>query len=84
MSDDRRQTVVLLYQVHTLGGRGPRRVRLRGLDPTGRYRRAADGAESTGAAMMAIGLPIVFLQSTGLPHDRDWGSKVELWQAVDG
>ncbi len=84
VTNDRRQTVVLLYQLLAMGGRGRGRVRLRGLDPTRRYRRAADGAESTGAAMMAIGLPIVFLQSTGLPHDGDWGSKAELWQAVDG
>jgi alpha-galactosidase len=83
VSDDRDETVVLLYQIHGLVGQGPRRARLRGLDPARRYRRASDGAESTGAALMAAGRPIAFAEPPAPPHVRDWGSRVELWQAVD-
>ncbi len=84
VSRDRGETVVLLYQVHALIGQGPRRVRLRGLDPERRYRRAADGAESTGAALMAAGLPIAFPQPPPPRHVRDWLSQAQLWQAVNG
>jgi alpha-galactosidase len=83
ISDDRRETVVLLYQVHGLVGQGPRRARLRGLDPARRYRRASDGAESTGAALMGAGLPIAFAEPPAPLHVRDWASRAELWQAAD-
>ena len=59
VSPDRRQTVVFLYQVRGVVGQGLRRVRLRGLDPDRRYRRAA-AAESTGAALMGSGIPAAF------------------------
>jgi alpha-galactosidase len=83
VSPDRRESVVFQYQVHALIGQGLRRIRLRGLDPDRRYRRAADAAESTGAALMAAGLPLAFALPPGPWHARDWASAVDLWQATD-
>ncbi len=83
VSPDRRETVVLLYQVRGVVGRGARRVRLRGLDPDRRYRRASDGAESTGATLMAAGIPADFPPAEPL-HTQDWRSRVEVWEGVDG
>jgi hypothetical protein len=37
-----------------------------------RYRRAGDGAESTGAALMGTGVPIAFAQPPAPLHARDW------------
>src|SRR5205814_6002882 len=50
--------VVMLYQVRGLRGAGTRRAHLQGLQPSWRYRRDSDGAESTGAALMGAGIPV--------------------------
>jgi alpha-galactosidase len=83
VSEDRRRTVVMLYQLRAQVGRGPRRVPLRGLEPTRRYRRVADGAQSTGAALMGAGLPITFGTPPEPLHVQDLQSRVELWEAVE-
>lgn len=79
---DLRETVVFVYQVRGVVGEGLRRIRLRGLDADRRYRRAEDGVVSTGAALMASGLPAVFAPPPALTHTDDWRSRTELWQAV--
>jgi alpha-galactosidase len=81
VSKDGRQTVALLYQVRGVVGQGRRRFRLCGLDPALRYRRAADGAESTGATLMAAGIPADFPPPEPL-HTQDRRSRMELWEAV--
>jgi alpha-galactosidase len=89
VSADRRSTVVMAYQVRGRVGRGARRVRLRGLDPTRRYRRVIEGpdpgavpAESTGAALMGAGMPM-FAEPPGDPlHTADWLSEIQHWEAV--
>jgi alpha-galactosidase len=75
------ETVLLLYEVRGELGKGARRVRLRGLQPQRRYRRESDGAESTGAALMAAGVPASFESSAhgGL----DWRSEIQVWRATD-
>ncbi|MDQ3403640.1 MAG: alpha-galactosidase [Actinomycetota bacterium] len=83
VSRDRRETVVFVYQVRGVAGEGLRRIRLRGLDADRRYRREADGLVSTGAALMASGLPAAFPTPQPPLHTEDWRSRVELWQAVD-
>jgi len=80
VSADHAAFVVLLYQVRGLQGAGIRRARLRGLEPLRRYRRDGDGAESTGAALMAAGLPIDLI--SGAEPTLDWRSRIEVWQAV--
>jgi alpha-galactosidase len=90
VSEDRRETVVLLYQVRGRVGQGHRRFRLHGLDSDRRYRRMSlDGlaeasmAESTGAALMGSGLP-VFPDAPPVPlHAQDWQSEIQVWQAAD-
>jgi len=70
---DRGTVALLLYQVRGVLGEGARRVHLAGLEPTRRYRREADGATSTGAALMAAGVPA--------PLVGDWRSELQLWHA---
>lgn len=84
VSRDRAETVVFSYQVRGLAGEGLRRMRLRGLDPVRRYRRADDGLVSTGATLMAAGVPAAFPVPPPPMHTDDWRSRVELWQALDG
>jgi alpha-galactosidase len=48
-----------------------------------RDRRASDGAEGTGAALMRAGLPIAFAEPPAPLHVRDWASRVELWRAIE-
>jgi alpha-galactosidase len=82
VSETADETVVFLYQVRGLVGAGMRRARLRGLVPERRYRREADGAESTGAALMGAGVPIDLLPR-GERHPRlDWLSRIEVWRAL--
>ncbi|MFT7840310.1 alpha-galactosidase [Saccharothrix sp. BKS2] len=83
VSRDRRETVLFLYQVRGVAGEGARRVRLRGLDADRRYRRHADGLVSTGAALMAAGVPAAFPPPPPPRHTGDWRSRVELWRAAE-
>jgi alpha-galactosidase len=70
-------TAVFMYQIRGLRGAGARRARLRGLVPARRYRRDADGAESTGAALMGAGIPI------GLASvELDMRSRLDVWRAI--
>ena len=85
---DRGSTVVMGYQVRGRVGRGARRVRLRGLDPSRRYRRTdpaagASAVESTGGALMAAGLPLFAEEPGGNLHVRDWLSEVQVWETVE-
>jgi alpha-galactosidase len=73
VSPARDASVLLLYQVRGELGSGARRVRLRGLDPERRYRRRADGLTTTGASLMAAGLPTPLL--------GDWQSEAQEWEA---
>jgi len=82
VSADRRASVLFLYQIRGVLGQGPRRVRLRGLDPALRYRRAENGVESTGAALMAAGVPALPAQVRGFRSAGDWASQVQLWEAT--
>jgi alpha-galactosidase len=77
-------TVVFLYQVRGLVGAGMRRARLHGLVPDRRYRRDEDGVESTGAALMAAGVPIDLLSSTATQRHPglDWRSRVQVWRSI--
>jgi hypothetical protein len=79
----------MLYQVRGRVGRGARRERLRGLDPSRRYRRAVEGpgaslvpAESTGAALMGAGLPMFPEAPPDPRHTLDWLSEVQLWESL--
>ena len=83
VSEDRRESVLFLYQARGVLGQGVRQVPLQGLDPARRYRRAADGAESTGAALMATGVPAALTQLRGHMSIIDWRSQVQLWGALD-
>ena len=88
VSADRLNTVVMAYQVRGRVGRGARRARLRGLDPSRRYCREDAGAgvasaESTGAALMGAGLPMFPEQPAGRIHTSDWLSEIQLWEAFD-
>ena len=76
------RVALLLYQVRGLRGQGARRLRLQGLLPERRYRRSSDGRESTGAALMAAGVPAA-LVSSGERHPLlDWRSQLQVWTAV--
>jgi alpha-galactosidase len=76
------RTVVFVYQTRGKRGTGVRRVRLHGLQPERRYRRAADGAESSGAVLMAAGVPAEVVDP-GHPRPMlDWYSGFQVWQAV--
>ncbi len=83
VSPDRRTVVLLLYQVRGEVGGGVRRVRLMGLDAERRYRRERDGTESTGAALMAAGLPLQFEAQHGWQPATDWRSALQVWRAAD-
>jgi len=83
VSPDRRAVVLLLYQVRGGVGAGVPRVRLMGLDPARRYRRERDGAESTGAALMAAGLPVRFEPTQGWHPAIDYRSALQVWHAID-
>jgi alpha-galactosidase len=80
VSADRLATVVMLYQVRGAVGQGERRMHLHGLDHDRRYRRD-DGAESTGAALMAAGIP-ARLRHVARHPELDWRSRIEMWRAV--
>jgi alpha-galactosidase len=66
-------TVLMLYQVRGVLGAGACHLRLRGLDPARAYRRHADGVETTGAALMAGGVPVHLV--------GDWQSELQEWTA---
>jgi len=83
VSPDRRTVVLLLYQVRGEVGAGMPRVRLMALDPARRYRRERDGAESTGAALMAAGLPLRFDAPEGWQPATDWRSALQVWRTAD-
>jgi len=92
VSADCQSTVVLLYQIRGRVGKGARRVRLRGLDPSRRYRRVTVGtdaepgtlpAESSGTALMGAGLPLFSHAPGGTLHTSDWLSEIQLWEAFD-
>lgn len=82
VSPDRREAVLLLYQVHTMLSAGPPQVRLLGLDPARRYRRG-DGAISTGAALMAVGVPAELTETVGHIKYGDLRSQIQVWRAID-
>lgn len=84
VSADRREAVIFIYQVRAMVGHHEVRLPARGLDPQRRYRRASDGAESTGSALMAAGFPVVFPPlSPASPDPGDWQSRLDHWQAID-
>jgi alpha-galactosidase len=80
VSRARDEFVVMLYQVRGLRGAGVRRALLRGLEPSTRYRRVSDGAESTGAALMGAGMPVDLV--SGAEPSLDWRSRVDVWRAA--
>jgi alpha-galactosidase len=80
VSADLDEFVVLLYQVRGLRGAGTRRVRLHGLPASRRYRRVADGAQSTGAALMGAGIPVDLV--TAAEPALDWRSRIDVWRAM--
>jgi alpha-galactosidase len=80
VSEDASATVIFMYQIRGFRGAGARRARLHGLDPTQRYRRVSDGTVSTGAALMAAGIPLDLV--TAAQPDLDWRSRIEAWHAV--
>jgi alpha-galactosidase len=75
-------TVVFVYQVRGASGAGVRRVRLHGLQPERRYRRAADGAESTGAALMTAGLAAEAVAPAAPWPGLDWRSGFQVWRVA--
>jgi alpha-galactosidase len=82
VSPNGERTVVFVYQTRGKRGTGVRRVRLHGLQPERRYRREVDGAESSGAALMAAGVPAEVVDP-GHPRPMlDWYSGFQVWQAV--
>jgi alpha-galactosidase len=84
VSADRRETVLFSYQVGTDVGRAGAWLRLQGLEPQQRYRRASDGVESFGSTLMCAGLPVVFPPlSSASPDTGDWQSVMDYWHAVD-
>ncbi len=73
VSEAREATVLLAYQVRGVLGAGGRHLRLRGLDPRRVYRHRSDGVETTGAALMAGGVPVHLV--------GDWQSELQEWSA---
>jgi alpha-galactosidase len=57
-------------------------MRLHGLQPEWRYRRDRDGMESSGAALMAAGLPAALVGSGDRHPSLDWQSSLQVWRAV--
>ena len=49
---------------------------------TRRYRREIDGVESTGAALMAAGIPSDLVLSGQRFPSLDWRSRLDVWRAV--
>lgn len=82
VAPDARECVVFLYQIRGLRGSGVPRVRLYGLDPSRRYRRAADAVESTGAALMAAGLPAATVDPGERKPVLDLQSSCQIWRAL--
>jgi alpha-galactosidase len=76
------RTVIFVYQTRGLRGVGVRRLRLHGLQPDRRYRRDADGAESTGAALMAAGVPAEVVDPRHPRPILDWYSGFQTWDAI--
>ena len=76
------ESMLFLYEVRGLRGKGARRVRLRGLLPERRYRRDQDGVESTGAALMAAGVAATFGDASGWQRELDWRSELQVWRTV--
>jgi alpha-galactosidase len=83
VSEDQRESALFLYQARGALGQGVRQVRLQGLDPARRYRRAVDGIKSTGSALMAAGVPAALTGLHGHRSVTDWRSQVQLWEAVE-
>ncbi|MBV9546757.1 MAG: alpha-galactosidase [Chloroflexi bacterium] len=81
VSESADATAVLLYQVRGLRGQGPRRMRLHGLRPDATYRREGDGRESTGAALMAAGLPATLVNSGARHPSLDFQTELQIWRA---
>jgi alpha-galactosidase len=82
VSQSRDRTVVFAYQVRGLPGSGVRPLRLHGLDPVRRYRRAGDGAESSGAALMAAGVSANVVEPSAPRPSLDWQSGYQVWENV--
>jgi alpha-galactosidase len=82
VAHDGLSTVVLLYQVRGLRGQGARRFVLHGLQPDRRYRRDRDGAESSGAALMAAGIPASLVASSERHPRLDWRSELQTWRVL--
>jgi alpha-galactosidase len=80
---DQSATAVLLYQVRGLRGQGARRMPLHALAPERRYVRDGDGRSSTGAALMAAGLPSALVSSGDRHPTLDWRSSLQIWRADD-
>jgi len=76
------ETVVFIYQVRGLRGAGVRRLHLQGLQPDRRYRREADAAESTGAALTTSGIPADIVDPANARPVLDWQSGYQVWRAV--
>lgn len=83
VSHDGSATAVLLYQVRGVLGQGVRRLRLHGLTAERRYRRDDDGTESTGAALMGVGIPALLPTVPGARQPLDWRSSLQVWRAAD-
>jgi hypothetical protein len=73
---------VFVYQTRGKRGTGVRRVRLHGLQPERRYRREVDGVESSGAALMAAGVPAEVVTPANPRPVLDWYSGFQVWRAV--
>jgi alpha-galactosidase len=76
------QTVVFMYQTRGRRGTGVRRVRLHGLRADARYKRDADGAESSGAALMAAGTAVEVVDPRHPRPILDWYSGYQVWRAI--
>ncbi|MBV8714964.1 MAG: alpha-galactosidase [Chloroflexi bacterium] len=76
------RTVVFVYQMRGLRGAGVGRLHLHGLQPGRKYRRDADGVESTGAALMAAGIPAEAVDPRHPTPMLDWYSGFQVWTAI--
>src|SRR5579859_2148640 len=76
------RTVIFIYQTRGLRGAGVRRVRLRGLEVDRRYRREHDGAQSSGAALMAAGIPADVVDPRNPRPMLDFYSNFQVWNAI--